>query len=966
MIKNGCLNIKSFLCLVFFFIFFGKMNAVGLIPVMNYQRSDYAFGSQNWDMTQDLLGKIYVANYNGLLIFDGQRWQQMYLPNYSAVRSLMYDKDSNRIYAGGTEEFGFFYSDEITGGLLYYSLSKGLDGFSTNFSEVWGIARMADSVIFRCDNCIFSFRNNSIKKLDIPGRISSMSAIGRKLFIGLEDGRVFSIKDSDFSSLREEGCLNDKKIGAVLPYDDNILLIATPYSGLFLLEEENFKPYETIFTEYLKTNQIFCANCRNGIFVFGTVTGGALVYDSNRQTVDIINKDTGMSNNTVLNINFDRDENLWLCLDNGVAYAALDSPCRRLIGDSDFVGAGYTSYRADDYILLGTNQGLYSLPIANNTNFINIKPRLELSGQVWSITSLGNELFISTDRGLYIWKNKALSPVTGVPGVFKTLLLPDDNEMALASTYDSFHLLKKDNNRWVDMGKVSGGNDLKGDFLIDDKDNIWLSHWQKGIFLLKFDRTRERFSSCRLFNRESGLPADDNNTLCFFEGRPVSSTYTGFFALNADDLSTTFNADLTSLLEEGRHGHLKELGDGSLAMVDDRGILQIKREPGGGFSKKEISGPGLYHEIIAGFTDIQKFSHSQLLVSTQSGFTVVNTERKFGDYHKSRPFVSNVYANHDSLIYSAPFKNIISEVMEIAPELNSLKFEFAYPECSFGENTEFSTYLENYEKNWTPFSSENSREFTRLPDGNYVLHLKVKDNYSGEILESSFGFSVRPPWFRSPWAKGVYSLLSFAFLFMLFVSVRKKMTRIRLRVEKNKERELEELRKEGERERLKKDMEIAGLKNEQLEQDIKHKSEELSATTMSLISKNETLRDIGTEISRIQKLALEAPQTVVAKNLSKLHASIEETISKDSDWTAFKQNFNIVYGDFMNRLLKIHPTLSQSDKRLCCYIRMGLSSKEIAPLINISFRSVEMARYRLRKKLELSSESNLADYLVNI
>lgn len=61
-----------------------------------------------------------------------------------------------------------------------------------------------------------------------------------------------------------------------------------------------------------------------------------------------------------------------------------------------------------------------------------------------------------------------------------------------------------------------------------------------------------------------------------------------------------------------------------------------------------------------------------------------------------------------------------------------------------------------------------------------------------------------------------------------------------------------------------------------------------------------------------------------------------------------------------------HPTLTAADKRLCCYIKMGLLSKEIAPLINISYKSVEMARYRLRKKIDLPPETTLTDYLCNL
>lgn len=935
----------------------------GLIPVQNYQRADYDFGTQNWDMTQDHLGKVYVANYNGMLTFDGQRWRQYYLPNYSTVRCLLYDNEADRIYAGGTEEFGYFYPDEITGQLQYQSLSQSLPGNGRDFSEVWDIIRVAGNIIFRCDNCLFEYKG-TVEKLNIPGRIACSTLIGRKVMLGMEDGKVYSLKDGNFGSLKEEGHLPGHKIVAILPYDDNSIIACTPIEGLFILQQDKYFPLQTEYSDYLKDHQIFCGTYKNGIYVYGTVTGGALVWDTNTNSRHLINKESGMKNNTVLKSRFDRDANLWLCLDNGVAYVALDSPCRRLIGESNFIGAGYTSAEFEDKFLAGTNQGLYISENAlgnSNSNYEMI-----LQGQVWSITRYDGGLFISTDSGLFQYEGSDMRKVEGVPGVFKTLTLPFDPNHALASTYDSFYLLEKTQSGWNQVGKISGSQELKGNFLIDEFDRVWLSHWQKGIYILPFNNQLNRFTSCKIFDKINGLPANDNNTFSFFEGKPISSTYGGIFDLSPENWKAQKNEDLSKLIREERKGHLLELSDGSLVLIDDKGLTLIRRNDDDILEKKEISGPGLYHEIIPGFTDVQRISPDELIISTQTGFTLVNTKDRVGLIHSSKPFVSTIYANHDSLIYQAPLSLNNVNPIKVDHNLNSLRFDFAYPECSFGENTEFSTYLENYDKGWSPFSGDSSREYTRLSDGKYVLHLKVRDNYSGEVLESSLGFTVSPPWFRTPWAKGVYTAISFAVLFLLFISVRKKMIQIRRKIEKNKEKELEDLRKESERDAMLKDMEIAGLKTEQLEQEIKHKSDELSTTTMSLISKNEILRDIGNQISKIQKMVGEVSPVTLQKNLSKLQASIEENIGKDTDWNTFNKSFDVVYGDYMKRLLALHPSLSQSEKRLCCYIRMGLSSKEIAPLINISFRSVEMARYRLRKKMNLAPEAILSDYLAGV
>ena len=92
---------------------------------------------------------------------------------------------------------------------------------------------------------------------------------------------------------------------------------------------------------------------------------------------------------------------------------------------------------------------------------------------------------------------------------------------------------------------------------------------------------------------------------------------------------------------------------------------------------------------------------------------------------------------------------------------------------------------------------------------------------------------------------------------------------------------------------------------------------------------------------------------------------IKENIQHDNIWQQFEENFDIVYDDFLKRLGEQYPQLTVSDKKMCAYLKMDLSSKEIAPLLNLTVRSVEMTRYRLRKKLGLSHENNLTEFLQN-
>ena len=103
--------------------------------------------------------------------------------------------------------------------------------------------------------------------------------------------------------------------------------------------------------------------------------------------------------------------------------------------------------------------------------------------------------------------------------------------------------------------------------------------------------------------------------------------------------------------------------------------------------------------------------------------------------------------------------------------------------------------------------------------------------------------------------------------------------------------------------------------------------------------------------------------TGVLSRLSKLERNIRQNIENDNNWKKFEENFDLVYENYLKRLGEMYPELNTSDKKLCAYLKMDLSSKDIAPLLNMSIRSVETNRYRLRKKFNIDRDTNLSEFL---
>lgn len=185
-------------------------------------------------------------------------------------------------------------------------------------------------------------------------------------------------------------------------------------------------------------------------------------------------------------------------------------------------------------------------------------------------------------------------------------------------------------------------------------------------------------------------------------------------------------------------------------------------------------------------------------------------------------------------------------------------------------------------------------------------------------------------------------------------------------MKEQKEREMKEQEKKFLLEAKEKEKEIIALKNQRLQYELRHKSQELADSTMNLIRKNEILTDIIQNLNKISSaLNKNKEHQAIFNELKKIQEEIKSNIEHDNNWKKFEENFDLVYENYLKRLTETYPSLTITDKKICAYLKMGLSSKDIAPLLNMSYRSVEMSRYRLRKKMNLDRNMSLSEFLQN-
>lgn len=266
----------------------------------------------------------------------------------------------------------------------------------------------------------------------------------------------------------------------------------------------------------------------------------------------------------------------------------------------------------------------------------------------------------------------------------------------------------------------------------------------------------------------------------------------------------------------------------------------------------------------------------------------------------------------------------------------------------FTPNHQFSYLLEGISTDWSEWQKDGKIAFSQLPEGTYTLHIR-KYVTKGPFPEIVLQIKVLPAWYNTVWAYCIYVILIWIIIQLVLHYHLKKLKREEL-IQKQREEEQEQQR-------------VEQMKNQMLETELQNKNNELTLQTSALVRRNKAIQTFLDELNQ-QKESL--GDRYPNKLYNKLRALMEDALNDQEDWLLFDSYFNSAHQNFINRLQQKYPDLTPGDLRICCLLRMNLSTKEIASLLNISVRAVELRRYRLRKRLELNNDINLVEFLLKL
>jgi DNA-binding CsgD family transcriptional regulator/ligand-binding sensor domain-containing protein len=757
------------------------------------------------------------------------------------------------------------------------------------------------------------------------------------------------------------------------------LLLGTQNDGLFIYHNGDITPWSTEVNDFILRNQLFqVSRISEKYFMFGSIQDGLVLSNKAGQIIQHINKEKGLQNNTILSAYTDHEGNLWLGLDNGIDYIEVSSPITYFGEGYNIEGTGYTSTIYDGKIYLGTNQALFYNEYTRENGNLKIDDDFRLvkgtKGQVWNLSKVGGELFCGHNNGAYLIDRNVARKISDVEGGWNFLKVPEHPEYILQGTYNGIVRLKRVNGKWIYDKKIKGFNNSSRIQTWDDYGNLWITHGYKGIYRLRFNEQIDSVIQTTLYNENHGLPSKLGNSVFNLDEKIYAGTEKGIyrFVFFADrfEKDTIFSEKVgtrqISELKKDPYGNF-------WFFYDNSRNIDIIRNSGSPKSFRHIEVlHKLENKYVPAFEHINVLDSANMIIGTVDGFAHFNPDFQTKDSADFKTHLKkfSFYCKRDTLNYYGADQLSQDSVKKIKlNNLKSIKVDFS---ATFYENLEHNRYsymLEGYDNNWSSWSERTTKEYTSLSPGEYTFMIKARNVYGRESAVSQFHFEILPPWYLTHWAYIFYGLLFAGFVYLVVIFVKKRMQREKQQLIERQKEELRRHREQYELERLEMENKIMKLENEKLESDlttqrtqVELKNKELASQAININRKNEILNYIKKELDKVNKKVNFDAQF----QLNLLNRKIKEDLNLEADWEYFKQYFDEVQGDFIKRLKDQYPELSPSDLKLCAYLRMNLSTKEIAPFLKISPRGVEIHRYRLRKKLGLSRDENLVNFLLNI
>lgn len=804
---------------------FSQPNPYGLPFIQNYHFAETGGSEQNWCITQDSRGLIYVGNNDkGILEYDGSSWRSIPVPGDVTVRSLVSGEDGY-IYVGLEGNFGRLEPDQ-RGHLLFRTLLDSSTKILYTDIDIWN-SYFEDGKVYFCGReAIFVFdpATEEVSVIETTENPFLSFFVNDDLYMGDYVQGLMKHDGQSFMEVPGGEFFNEKNISGLVAFDTTHLLISTYSSGMFLLDLREGKVDSTFFSpelqEELSTAIVTNIQIRENRLFVGTFLEGLYILDKQGNTTDRISGNEGLLDNVISTLHLSTAENgnysVWIAHWKGVSRVDMNSPFRSVsIGQGRMGMGGMNSgelitdiceFQEQQYV--STLGGIFFR--SDNPNRPGFRPLRGIRAAIQDLQvinpSPGLEflLAISEDRSYMIDPEMRISTLELGGG--KLLIDPDNPSIIYGGNYHFMGFQYKNGN-WLAKLDVNLKKVIN-DMCFDQEGNVWVTSRSE---LLRLESSETNEYQIYSYGVGKGLP-EDESMLLFTDpesGEILVGTSEGFYRYDTYQDTLFFDSLFNSPLPQGAN-RIMTFHKGAENLYwfsfenEYRGwsILGARRSSSG----FEL----IYNRPFKGVrpapsTDVFYMDEKkQLWFSKSNQLFHFDPSKSTEDAEPFQVLIRNVRISGDSILFygsnflsDATGQRRIHTVQEEAsqPRLKYLyrdiDFQWSAPYFMHERLNRYSYFLEGFSTQWSNWGRSRSIKFTNLPHGKYVMQVKARNIFGDESPPARYAFSISRPWYATFVAIALYIVLSISLAVFVLLYTRSLKHRAELLERQNREIELQ-------------------------------------------------------------------------------------------------------------------------------------------------------------------------------